>query len=141
MPRDRSMFLRRRNISREWSDCRRIEPTRLPGSLPPGSISGNYLLRGSELRFSRCLLVSRRFDGHFHGKVLPEPVVDAFFLTGVDNPLPPDVTGSFIIFRNDVRVPSQDGHNRILPKPTTVVRVVDYLAVLHELSIAEILLL
>jgi hypothetical protein len=83
----------------------------------------------------------RRFDGHFHREMLTEPVVNAFLLTGVNDSLPPDITSSFIIFRNDVRVAGQDGYDRILPEPTTVVGIVDYLAILHELIIAEILLL
>ena len=92
-----------------------------------------------ELRFAGGLL--RRLDGHFHREVLSEPVVNAFFLTGINHSLPSDITSSLIIFRNDVRVTGQDGYDRILSKPTTVVRIVDYLAILHVVIIAEILLL
>ena len=63
--------------------------------------------------------------------------MNAFFLTGIDNALPPDIASPFIIFRNDVRVSSEDGHNRICAKPTTVVRIVDYLAILHGFIVAE----
>ncbi len=94
---------------------------------------------GRQLRFAGGFL--RRFDGYFHRKVLSEPVVNAFFLTGIDHSLPPDIASPFIIFRNDVRIAGQDGYNRILSKPTTVVRIVDYLAILHVLIIAEIVLL
>ena len=57
--------------------------------------------------------------------------MNAFFLTGIDNALPPDIASPFIIFCNDVRVSGEDGYNRIRAKPTAVVRIVDYLAVLH----------
>ena len=83
-----------------------------------------------ELRFAGGLL--RRLDGNFHREVLPEPVVNAFLLAGIDHSLPPDITSSFIIFRNDVRIAGQDGYDRILSKPTAVVRIVDYLAILHD---------
>ncbi len=81
------------------------------------------------------------FDCHFYREMLSKPVVNAFLLTGIDDSLPPDITSSFIIFSNDIRVAGQDGDNRILPEPTTIVGIVDYLAILHVLSIAEILLL
>jgi hypothetical protein len=92
-----------------------------------------------ELRFAGGFL--GRLDGHLYRKVLSKPVVNAFFLTGIDNSLPPDITSPFIIFRNDVRVAGQDGYDRILSKPTAVVRIVDYLAILHAPIVAEILLL
>ena len=72
-----------------------------------------------ELRFAGGFL--RRLDGHLYWKVLSKPVVNAFFLAGIDHSLPPDITSSFIIFRNDVRVAGQDGYDCILSKPTTVV--------------------
>ena len=67
--------------------------------------------------------------------------MNAFFLAGIDDSLPPDIASSFIIFCNDIRVAGQDGYDRILPESTAVVGIVDYLAILHVLSIAEILLL
>ena len=67
--------------------------------------------------------------------------MNAFFLAGIDDTLPPDVASSFIIFCNDIRVAGEDGYDRILPEPTAVVGIVDYLAILHVLIIAEILLL
>jgi hypothetical protein len=63
--------------------------------------------------------------------------VNAFFLTGIDNALPPDIASPFIIFCNDVRVSGEDGYNRIRAKPTAVVRIVDYLAILHGFIVAE----
>jgi len=73
--------------------------------------------------------------------VLTEPVVNAFFLTGIDDSLPPDIASPFIIFRNDVRVAGQDGYHAILPEPTAIVRVVDHLTILHNNNIAENVLL
>ena len=67
--------------------------------------------------------------------------MNAFFLAGIDDTLPPDVASSFIIFCNDIRVAGQDGYDRNLPESTAVVGIVDYLAILHVLIIAEILLL
>ena len=67
--------------------------------------------------------------------------MNAFFLAGIDDSLPPDIASSLIIFCNDIRVTREDGYDRILAEPTAVVGIVDYLAILHVLSIAEILLL
>jgi hypothetical protein len=78
-----------------------------------------------------------RFNLNFHGKMLAEPVVNSFFLTGIHHSLPPDITSSLVIFRNNVRVAGQYGNNRILPEPSTVIRVVDYLAILHKPIVTE----
>src|SRR4051812_33858301 len=53
--------------------------------------SGN-LCRG-ELGLARNLL-RRYFDRNFDGEVLAEPVMNAFFLTGVHDSLPPDIASS-----------------------------------------------
>ena len=68
-------------------------------------------------------------DGDFDWKVFAEPVVNAFFLTGVDYSLPPDIASSFVVFCNDVRVAGQDGYDGILPEPAAVVRIVDWLTI------------
>jgi hypothetical protein len=73
------------------------------------------------------------FRNHFnlYRKVIAQPLVDAVFLTGIHHTLPPDSAGSFVILGNDIGVPREDGNDSILPHPTTVVHVVDGLAVLH----------
>ncbi len=67
--------------------------------------------------------------------------MDAFLLTGIHDTLPPDSAGPFIILSNDIGVARQYGYDRILPEPTAVVGIVNHLAILHVLIIAEILLL
>jgi hypothetical protein len=94
--------------------------------------------RGTGARLSdRDSGLAYGFPGNFHGdfnfyrKVVAQPFVDAFLLTGIHYTLPPDAAGSFIIFGNDIGVARKDGNNSILPHPTTVVHVVDGLAILH----------
>jgi hypothetical protein len=86
---------------------------------------------GSELCFAACGLL-RGFDHYFHREVVTEPIVDAFFLTGVYYPLPADIASTFIVFSDNVRVSRQDGYDRILPDSSTVVRIVDNLALHHD---------
>src|SRR6185312_5120608 len=65
--------------------------------------------------------------------MLPQPVVDAFPLAGIYDPLPPDVAGSFVIFCNDIRVACQNRYDRIRPESSAIIGIVDRLTILHNI--------
>jgi hypothetical protein len=96
-------------------------------------------LRRSHLCLAGGLLSADNGCFDFYGEVLAKPIMDAFFLAGVYDSLPSDVPGPLIIFGDNVGIAGQDRYNGILPDSTTIVGIVDYLAVKHKDIVTEML--
>ena len=65
-----------------------------------------------------------------------EVVLDLHFLAGQNDSSPPDITGTHVIFADNVRVGRQYRNRSIRFIPQTVIGLVDRLGTLHLLSIA-----
>jgi len=63
--------------------------------------------------------------------MFPKPPVDAFFLAGVDHPLPADISSAFIVLGHYILRSGENGNRAIDPEPPAKIRVIDNTAVFH----------
>jgi hypothetical protein len=68
---------------------------------------------------------------HWWRKVAMEIVLNLDFLTGQNDPSPPDIAGIHIVFTDNVGVSCQDRNRSIRLISQTVVQFVDGLGTLH----------
>src|ERR1035437_1529093 len=104
---------------------------------PPGGVRCETTLnaRGEpQLRGNYLILLG--WDGTGWRKVPMEVVLDLDFLAGQNDPSPPDITGTHIVFTDNVGVRCQHRNRPIRLIPQTVVRLVNRLGTLHVISIA-----
>ena len=65
-----------------------------------------------------------------------EIVLDLYFLAGQNDPSPPDITGTYIVFTDNVGVRRQHRNRPIRLISQTVVRLVNRVGTLHVIIIA-----
>ena len=87
-----------------------------------------------QLRGNYLILLG--WDGTGWRKVPMEVVLDLDFLAGQNDPSPPDITGTHIVFTDNIGVRCQHRNRPIRLIPQTVVRLVNRLGTLHVISIA-----
>ena len=81
-------------------------------------------------------LILLGWGGTGRRKVPMEVVLDLDFLAGQNDPSPPDITGTHIVYTNNIGVRCQHRNRPIRLIPQTVVRLVNRLGTLHVISIA-----
>ena len=63
-------------------------------------------------------------------------VLDLYFLAGQNDPSPPDIAGTHIVFAYHIRVRGEHRNRPIRLVPQTVIRLVNRLGTLHLIIIA-----
>jgi hypothetical protein len=65
-----------------------------------------------------------------------EVVLDLYFLAGQNDPSPPDISGTRIVFAHNIGISRQDRNRPIRLIPQTVVQLINRLGTLHLIIIA-----
>jgi hypothetical protein len=74
---------------------------------------------------------ARLRDSRLDREMLPEPVVQAFLLSGIDDPVPANFAGLFVIFRHHIRASRHHADDTVISQSSTVKRVVNCVTINH----------